>query len=261
MSFGPSGRAAGAGADHQIERHGPIAILRMAKPPANAIDPAFIDGLHEALRELAADPPDALVFTGEGGFFSGGLDLKVVPRLNPDEQRTMLDRVNELGRPLFGFPRPVVSAVNGHAIAAGFVLALAGDYRIASRDGNYGLTEVRAGMSFPAGALAAIQAELPPQSARKLVLESELIDAATAVRLGAFDEEVERDRVMPRAFEVATKLAEHPTEVYARSKLALRAAMFASAETLTKNGDPLGGEWMLDESSEAARTVLEGGST
>jgi len=256
MNSDSRGSSLNGGTHFEIERSDGIAILRMAKPPANAIEPSFLDGLHDALQELASEPPDAMVFTGTGSFFSGGLDLKVVPTLKLDEQRAMLDRINGLGRPLFGFPRPVVSAVNGHAIAAGFVLALAGDYRVASLEGRYGLTEVKAGMSYPAGALAAVQAELSPPSARRLVLQSELVDAETALSLGAFDEVVEPDGVLPRAVEIAVRLAAHPSEAYARSKLALRAAMFASVEKITENGDPLSGTGIVDESTDPARKIL-----
>lgn len=246
------------GKHYEVDRRDGIAILRMANPPVNAIGPAFLEEMHEALEDLAADLPDALVFTGTGKFFSAGLDLKVAPTLDLDGQRNMLDRMNALGRPLFGFPRPVVSAVNGHAVAAGFVLALAGDYRVASLESSYGLTEVKVGMSFPAGVIAAVQAELPAQSARKLVLGAELVDAETAMELGAFDEIVSPDDVLPRALEVAARLAAYPSEVYARSKLALRAPMFASVEKILEHGDPLAGAWMVEESAEAARAVLKG---
>lgn len=245
----------------QIERGDDgIAILRMAKPPANAVDPEFLDGLHAALAELAADLPRALVFTGSGSFFSAGLDLKVMPTLDAAEQSAMLDRVNQLGQPLYAFPRPVVSAVNGHAVAAGFVLALAGDHRIAARGSNYGLTEVRAGMPYPVGALAAIQHELTPQAARRLVLGADLLDAERAVELGAFDEACESGEVLPRALEVAAQLAAHPAEAFERSKLALRAPMFAWVEERLRGGDPLAGAWILEESAEASRAVLGGDS-
>lgn len=244
------------GKHYEIQRENGIAILRMANPPVNAIGPAFLEELHEALEYLAADLPDALVFTGTDKFFSAGLDLKVTPTLDLEGQSNMIDRMNALGWPLFGFPRPMVSAVNGHAVAAGFVMALAGDYRVASLEGSYGLTEVKVGMSFPAGVLAAVQAELPAQSARKLVLGAELVDAKTAMELGAFDEIVPPDEVLPRALEVAARLAAYPSEVYARSKLALRAPLFESVEKILEHGDPLAGTWMVEESAGAARAVL-----
>lgn len=243
---------------YEIEHQGGIAILRMAKAPANAIDPAFLDDLHEALRELAADPPNALILTGDGRFFSGGLDLEVVPALDADGQRRMLDRINGLGPQLFGFPRPVVSAINGHAVGAGFGLALAGDHRVASREASYGLTEMKVGMPYPAGAFAVIQAELPAPSARRLVLGAELVNAETVLALGAFDEIVPPGEVLLRALDVAARLATYPSEVFTRSKLALRASLLASFERILKEGDPLNGAWMVDESADAARATLGG---
>lgn len=242
----------------EIRHEDGIAILRMAKPPVNAIEPAFLEALHDALAELLAEPPRALVLTGTGQFFSAGLDLKVMPTLPADRQRAMLERINELGRPLYGFPRPTVSAVNGHAVAAGFVLALAGDYRVASLEGTYGLTEVKAGMPYPVGALAAVQAELPAPAARRLVLGAELVDAEAALQMGAFDEVAPSDDVLPRSLEIAARLATYPSEVFARSKLALRAPMFASVDRILAKGDPLAGAWLGDESASAAGAILRG---
>lgn len=246
-----------AGKRYEIKHSDGIAILRMANAPVNAIGPVFVEQLHTALEELAADLPDALVLTGTDKFFSAGLDLKVTPKLDLEGQRSMIDRMNALFRPLFGFPRPMVSAINGHAVAAGFVMALAGDFRVASLEGSYGLTEVRVGMDFPPGVIETVQAELPAQSARKLVLGAELVDAETARELGAFDEVLPPGEVLPRALEVARRLAGYSSEVYARSKLALRAPLFESVERILEGGDPLSGAWMVEESARAARIVLK----
>ena len=81
----------------------------------------------------APSRPAAVVLTGSGGFFSGGVDLKLAPTLSADEQRGMVAGINRMFADWYGFPRPVVAAVNGHAVAGGMILALCADHRVGSR--------------------------------------------------------------------------------------------------------------------------------
>src|SRR5262249_57290964 len=96
-----------------------------------------------------------VVVTGGGASFSAGLDLKLVPPYGPDQQRAMIAAINRMVARIYGLALPVVVAVNGHAIAGGLVVALAGDYRIGSH-GTYrlGLTETRGAVPCPAGPMA-----------------------------------------------------------------------------------------------------------
>src|SRR5438270_12433945 len=121
----------------QVDREDGVTVVRMTRPPANALDPELLaDGL-AVLDALEADFPSAVVLTGSGAFFSGGADLRVVPSLSPEEQADMARGVNRLFSGWHAFPRPVVCAVNGHAVAGGLVLALCGDYRVVSTSGQF----------------------------------------------------------------------------------------------------------------------------
>src|SRR6188472_4074278 len=102
----------------------------------------------------------------------------------------MVDGINRMCIAWYGFPRPVVCAVNGHAIAGGLELALCADYRVAATEGRYGLTELRA----------------------------DLVDAADLHELGAFDEVGPPDDVVDRALAVAGDLAALPASAYAATK-------------------------------------------
>jgi enoyl-CoA hydratase/carnithine racemase len=193
-----------------VERDEGIAVVRIDRPPANAMD---IELLREGLalcEELAADLPGAVVITGRDGFFSAGVDLKIAPTLDTEGQRAMVDGINRLFYAWYSFPRPVVCAVNGHAIAGGLILALSGDYRVGATEGKLGLTELRVGIPYPAVAMAAVQAELSPAAARVLGLRADLVDPQTALALGLVDELAEPDEVLPRAMEVARELAALP---------------------------------------------------
>jgi enoyl-CoA hydratase len=118
----------------QIEISEHIAILRINRPPANAIDLQMAGELAGALAEIGKNEEvRALAITGAGNCFSAGLDLKVVPAYNRDQQQAMVMEVNRVFGVLYGLGLPTIAAVNGHAIAGGLVLTLACDYRIGLR--------------------------------------------------------------------------------------------------------------------------------
>src|SRR5262245_15052944 len=105
-----------------VESREGIALVRVARPPANAIDLEAARGLEETLAALEADDRvRAVVMTGTGRFFSAGLDLKVVPTYDAARQRAMVTAINRLIGRAYGLGVPLVAAVNGHAIAGGLV--------------------------------------------------------------------------------------------------------------------------------------------
>jgi enoyl-CoA hydratase len=220
-----------------------VATLVADRPPANAMNVDLLRELVAAIGELAADPPGALVLAGRPGFFSAGADLKAVPGYGPEEQRAMVHGINDMALGVYGLPCPVVGAITGHAIAGGLVLAICTDLRVASREGRYGLTEVRVGVPYPQAAIGVVQAELSPQAARVLAFGNELHDADALARLGVFDEVVALDAVLPRAQELARELATMPADVYARTKLDLRGATIERLRAESAD-DPLLARWV-----------------
>jgi enoyl-CoA hydratase len=243
-----------------IEEHDDVAVVRVDRPPANAMDPGLLADAVAATEELAAAEPGAVVLTGRPGFFSAGADLKVVPTLDADGQRAMVDGINGLCMAWYGLPRPVVCAVNGHAIAGGLVFALCADYRVAAADGRYGLTELRAGVPYPTMAIAVVAAELSAPAARRLVLRADLVDAADLRELGAFDEVVPNDEVLDRALVVARDLGALPSSAHAATKRRLRAPTLALAARLQAGeADPLGDAWTDADTASRAAAILRGG--
>ena len=166
----------------------------------------------------------------------------------------MVDGINQIFAGWYGFPRPVVAAVNGHAIAGGLILALCADYRVGSSEGKYGVTEVKAGVGYPAVAMAVVRAELHAPSARRLVLGADLVDAKAALEAGAFDEVAEPDQVLHRATEVARSLSLLPAEAYTRTKAQLRGPVLEAA---LAQPDPLLEGWTSAETAGAASNILQ----
>ncbi len=226
-----------------ISERDTVAVLTVDRPPANALDVELLGELNESLERLARSEPSALVLAGRAGCFSAGVDLKAVPTYGRAEQRRMVEAINTLALGWYGLDCPVVCAVTGHAIAGGLVLALCGDYRVASTEGRYGLSEVTVDVRYPQAAIGVVRAELSATAARLLALRSRLVDAAECLRLGVFDEAVLPDAVLSRAVTVAGELAALPSRSYACTKAELRgeslARMRAAAEC-----DPLLDGWL-----------------
>ena len=239
----------------KIEERGEEAVVRIDRPPSNALDLELLEDGRQALEELAAAEPGAVVLTGRDGFFSAGVDLKLAPTLDAAGQRAMVEGINRLFAGWYSFPRPVVAAVNGHAIAGGLILALCADYRVGAGQGKLGLTELRAGIGYPLAAMTVVRAELSPPAARRLVLQAELVDPAEAHALGALDEVVDLDFVLARALEVAGELAALPRDAYGRIKRQLRSDAIATLAGIEE--DPLLDAWIAPEAADAAAGILD----
>lgn len=210
-------------------------------------------------EQLARSGPGAVVITGREHFFSAGMDLKSAPTLTTGEQRHTVDAINRLFTGWYAFPRPVVAAVNGHAIAGGLILALCADRRICATEGKLGLTELRAGIPYPVAAISVVRAELAPRAARQLALGAALIDPAEALALGVVDELRPFAEVVPRAVEVATELASLPSGTYTVVKRQLRGPTIEAIDRALAGGagDPVLGTWISDETRTAAAGLLD----
>jgi enoyl-CoA hydratase len=238
----------------RVEERGEVALVTIDKPPANALDLELLEDGRRALEELAAAEPGAVVIAGREGFFSAGVDLKLAPTLDEAGQRAMVEGINRLFAGWYSFPHPVVAAVGGHAIAGGLILALCADHRVGGMTGKLGLTELRAGIPYPVAAMTVVKAELTAPAARELVLRAELIGPERALELGALDELVADEEVLPRALAVAEELAGLPRSAYGPIKRQLRAEALAALERIGE--DPLLDSWMAPDAGEAAAGIL-----
>lgn len=244
-----------------VKREGEIAVVRLNRPPVNAINLELIRASQVALADLVREPrPRAVVFTGEGRAFSAGLDLQKVPGYSVDELREMITSINGAILSLYDAPMPLVGAINGHAIAGGLCLALACDYRVCTdTDCKLGLTETRAGIPYPAGPMAVLKAELAPHVARQLVLVARNISPQQALAWGVVDELHPRERVLSRALEVARDLGSAPADGYARIKQQLRGEVANRLRQVIRDGsDPLLELWFGPSARGAAAQVLAG---
>jgi enoyl-CoA hydratase len=243
-----------------IERSGPVVIVRINRPPANAIDLDICQAMDAAFDEVMAGGPAAIVLTGTGRFFCAGLDLKIVPTYDRATQRTMLLAINRMVTKLYACPVPVVGAVNGHAIAGGMILALTPDYRVGpTGPALFGLTEARAGIPFPAAPMIVLRAELAPEHVRTVTLQARNFGPEEARAKGVLDELSPPDRVLARALEIARDLATIPPDAYRRIKQQVRADALTRLEALLATGnDPMLEGWLTPDAAAASASVLRG---
>lgn len=238
-----------------------IAVVTFARPPMNAMDAAMLEELAALFDRLAGDPVvRAAVVIGEGKAFSAGLDLKLLPKLGVAEQRRLVAAMNDGFGTLYAWPKPLVTAINGHAIAGGMVVALCGDWRIvADVPLKASLAEVRVGVPYPVSALDIARSELAPTAARRMILFGEELDAAATMVLSVFDECVPPDELLAQAIARAEKDAQLPPQAFALTKRQLRSAPLARiAAARAGEAEPRYSAWLGEETRRAAATALHG---
>ncbi|HEY9416993.1 MAG TPA: enoyl-CoA hydratase/isomerase family protein [Pseudonocardia sp.] len=209
-----------------IERkdEGPVAVLSIAHGPVNVMDLELLLAITEAFTDLADDPARAVVLTGVGRAFSAGVDLNRILAGGHDYVAEFMPALTEALMAVFTFERPVIAAVNGHAIAGGAVLALAADHRVMTNGkGAIGTPEALVGVAFPRAALDIVVYAVGEITGRKMIIGTENLPPEQALALGVVDELAEPESVVSRAVEVAAGLADKiPADTFAHTKLQLR---------------------------------------
>jgi len=209
-----------------------VAVVAMDDGKANAMQRGFLDELAAALDQAESDGVHGLVLEGRPAFFSGGLDLKVLPDLAPEALRAVTNDFGEAMRRVFLFPKPIVAAAAGHAIAGGMMLYLAADVRLALRGtpARFGLNEAVTGIPLLGGTAGICQAAIPPQHHTELILHGRLLDAEGTRARGITHELVdEPGELLPRALARAAALRDVDLPAYATNKRMLREPAWRAA--------------------------------
>jgi len=214
-----------------LEFAGEIATITLNRPEKrNAISAEMIADILAAFDEVKENPARVLILTGAGKAFCSGMDLEALKALatqSPAEQRQDADRLAQLFRRLWSFPKPTIAAVNGHAIAGGCGLATLCDFTIAVPEAKFAYPEVRIGF-LPAVVSIFLVRQIGEKHARDLLLTGRTIDAAEAHRLGLVTQIAGAEELMNSAHILATTLlACSPTSLHTTKKLVCD---FAAAE-------------------------------
>ncbi|MGH3164359.1 MAG: enoyl-CoA hydratase/isomerase family protein [Trebonia sp.] len=208
-----------------IEREdvGDVAVIRLAHGPVNAMDIELCAALTAECRSVAAGPARAVVLTGRGASFSAGVDLKRFLDGGPAYTDEFFPALSGSFEALFTIGKPVVAAVNGHAIAAGCILAAAADVALmADSKGRIGVPELAVGVGFPRIALEILTGKVGVTTARKLILSAGTYGPAKAAEWGLIDHVFGAETLVTEAVSAARALADGiPADSFAFAKAQL----------------------------------------
>ena len=199
-----------------------IAVLRLAHGPVNALDVELCEAIAGDLRDLAGGSARAVVVTGSGRAFSAGVDLNRVLAGEEGYPARLVAALTDLFRTAFTLPKPLVAAVNGHAIAGGCVLAACADVVLMS-GGRIGVPESKVGVPFPRVAVEVVRYAVGEVGARRLVMGAETMPAEAGVAIGLVDRVVPAADLAAAARTAAAELADTiPADTFAHTKAQLR---------------------------------------
>lgn len=184
-----------------------VSTIVMDDGKANVLSPAMQQNLNEAFDRAEQDDSKAVVLAGNHKLFSGGFDLAVFASGDAQAALSMLAGGFELAVRCLTFPKPVIMAATGPAIAMGSFLLLSGDHRIGSPRTRCQANEVAIGMVLPIAAIELMRLRLTRAAFQRGISMAATFTGDAAIAGGWLDEIVEQDEVLPRAREVATEAA------------------------------------------------------
>ena len=218
----------------EIKSHDGIAVMTLTYGKANALDIEFCEAIAARFKEQRTSDAKAVVITGQGKMFSAGVDLIRLSEGGADYIRKFLPALHALYDAVFFHPKPVVAAVNGHAIAGGAVLVCCADRRImALEGGRIGVTELQVGVPFPPLAFEVVRFAVPPRYLPEFTLGATTYASEAALQRGWVDEVVEPAALMSRAIDVAQSYAALSPPAFAQTKKQIREI---AAERVARNG-------------------------
>jgi 3,2-trans-enoyl-CoA isomerase len=231
--------------------------LRFARPPVNALNPALMGALRDAIARAAGDGTAALVLSGGPGMFSAGLDVPELLTLDRPSLRSTWELFFGLLSDLASCPIPIGAALTGHSPAGGTVLALYADHRVmAEGPFRIGLNEVQVGLPVPQVLLRALTFLCGERQAARLAIGGLLIDPAEALRVGMVDEVVAPAEVVPRTLAWAQGLAARPpTALRLTRALARRPLIEAFAQVDAAMLDGVVDQWFSAETQGVLRAL------
>jgi len=206
-----------------VEDRNGVAVLRMKHGKANALDVEFCRGLVEEFGRLQTAPARSVVLTGQGRIFSAGVDLLRITEEGPEYIRRFLEGLHDFCETIFAFPKPVVAAINGHAVAGGFILACMADRRIMARGGGrVGLPELLVGLPFPPGPMEILRFALPPRHLAPMIYSGATFEPGPALDRGLIDEVRDPDELLGGAVAAAKALGDVGHHTFRLTKAQIR---------------------------------------
>jgi methylglutaconyl-CoA hydratase len=203
-----------------------LAIITLDRPEKrNAISSEMIEELLAALDEVEAGPARVVILTGAGKAFCSGMHLDGLRAIASQSAEQHLEdsrRMAKMFYRVYSFPKPLIAAVNGPAIAGGCGLATLADFTLAAPEAKFGYTEACIGF-IPAIVSVFLRRQIGDKRVRDLLLSARIFDASEAFSFGLVSEIVPAERLLESARELAARLlALSPTSLARTKRLLIR---------------------------------------
>jgi enoyl-CoA hydratase len=197
------------------------AIITIDNGKANAISHEVVAGLNVSL-DKAEQEDKVVILTGTQGIFSGGFDLKVMTK-SAESAKELVTKGSTLSLRMLSFPKPIIVACNGHAIAKGAFLLLSSDYRVGVEgDFKIGLNEVMIGMTMHHAGIAIAKSRLSEVYLNRSVNNAEIFSSKDAIKAGFLDLIVPEEHLLPTAIKAAEMFTKLNKKAHAATKLKVR---------------------------------------
>jgi enoyl-CoA hydratase/carnithine racemase len=245
----------------KLERQDQVGILFIDTERNNAINDDFIREAHELMDEAERDGAiRALVVTSSHKtIFCPGVDLPSLMGRSGPQIRGFYDALTGIVRRKVIYPKPEIYALNGHTIAGGCMMALAGDYRVMAKGKfAFGMMEIDVGLAAPIGVVEMLRHFFDGRVAERVLFSGERFSPESALALGLVDELVEPERLMERTLEWARLLACKPMGGYRRLKRYSRQALAARMHALDDaHLDELVDQWFSEETQRLVGAAVQ----
>jgi enoyl-CoA hydratase len=234
-----------------------IRILRLAHGKVSAMDIELGEAFVREMDDAAAASVTAVIVTGTGSSFSAGVDLFRVVTDGAEYGRRFLPVLDGLLRAALTLPKPMVAAINGHAIAGGCILAACCDHRImVEGNGRIGVPELAVGVPFPALPLQVMRARLTDAVLRDLVFTGRTVQVDEAKTIGLIDEKCPAGMLIDRALETVERLALIPAGAFALTKEAFYTPILERAKSLADYNARVVDAWLQPHTYDTIRAYL-----
>lgn len=243
-----------------IEKSEGIGILTISLLPANPLSRKVTEDLNVALDELLGDKDiKCIVITGEGNkIFASGADIRELEALDETSAIELLSRVKEVLGKILACPKPVIAAINGHALGGGLELALHCDFRVAVESAKFGFPEIKLAVMPGAGATQLLPRLVGAAQAKWLLLTGETVTAKHALEIDLVDRVVKSDLLMDSTAEIGKTLSTKPPLAYHSIKKALEAGReMPFAQALQEETMLFGKLCATQDKAEGVRAFLE----
>ena len=206
----------------RLEVEDGVGVIRLDRPPMNAIDADLLRDLREVIGEVVLDRDirAALLWGGEK-VFAAGADIKMMADLSPFEIKPIITAMQDVFTMVEDIPLVTVAAITGFCLGGGLELAMCADLRFAAADARLGQPEIKLGIIPGAGGTQRLPRLVGASRAKQLIFSGRMVEAEEAERIGLVDAVHPPDEVYQRALDAAKQYAKGPTSALRAAKIAV----------------------------------------